>query len=60
VVARTVASSRAELLVTDRLPPYTFVRADGTVLATAAGRDEASHTVTLSRTAAGWRIMSVR
>jgi hypothetical protein len=60
VVARTVAGGRAELLVTDRLPPYTFVTADGAVLATAAGRGEASHLVTLFRTPAGWRITSVR
>lgn len=56
-LAATATSAR--VLVTDTLPSYDLVSASGTIVARNPARATRSWTVTLARTAAGWRIAAI-
>jgi hypothetical protein len=56
---RQVTPARVVLRTTDRLRSYSFLDRNGRVLTTAPEKPAERHEVTLTKTAAGWRISTV-
>ncbi|WP_165485578.1 protein kinase [Protofrankia symbiont of Coriaria ruscifolia] len=58
LAVRESGSEKTVLRITYRLPPYSYVDTDGTVLAQQPGYDRRQSDVTLVKTDRGWRVAS--